>query len=92
MNSLLELLVVEDGSHLAVAVARPVGLSHLGPRLAHIRPVTAIRKYFRRKYFSLCVVFLRVAGKLSLSLDLLALCLIVAGAEVFTVNHLLKCT
>ena len=33
---LLELLVVEDGPHLAVAVARPKGSDHLNSGLTHI--------------------------------------------------------
>ena len=36
VNRLLELLVVEDGPHFAVAVARPKGSHHLNSGLTHI--------------------------------------------------------
>ena len=35
---LLKLIVVEDGTHLPVAVAGPVGGGHLHLGLTHIRP------------------------------------------------------
>ena len=36
VDGLLKLLVVEDGPHLAVAVARPEWRGHLGLGLAHV--------------------------------------------------------
>ena len=39
VDGLLKLLVVEDGPHLAVAVARPEGCGHLGLGLAHVSSV-----------------------------------------------------
>ena len=39
VNGLFELVVVEDGANLAVAVAGPVGLHDLHLGVAHVRPV-----------------------------------------------------
>ena len=38
MNGLFELVVVENGANLAVAVAGPVGLHDLHLGIAHVRP------------------------------------------------------
>ena len=48
MDRLLKLLVVEDGSDLAVAVARPVRSAHLNLRLANIGPTNRLN-YFTEK-------------------------------------------
>ena len=53
VDGLLELLVVEDGPHLAVAVARPEGGGHLGLGLTHVS--STVKCYLDLiKYVSLC--------------------------------------
>ena len=68
VDGLLELLVVEDGPHLTVAVARPVRRGHLRLGLAHVGPGgKRLILQLSSHHHSLGVVLLGVARELCLS-------------------------
>ena len=92
VDGLLELLVVQDGPHLAVAVAGPEGGGHLCLGLAHVSSaqsrVTRVTRHVWRD--SLGVVLVRVAGELCLSPHPLCLGGVCPGHGLH-VHHLLQC-
>ena len=68
VDSLLKLLIVQDGSHLPIAVAGPEGGVHLHLRLAHILPgEMLINLIFRSCDILLCIVLFWILRNFGLS-------------------------